>query len=145
MCVMNTPVKKLAVFIIEDDLDDQVLLKLAFEITQVPLTLKFANNCNLALTSLLNCPAEEQPDIIISDFNMPLMNGEEFLHQLRADTRYDRTTKVILSTAASPLAIENCLANGASRYIVKPYHFDDLVCAVKEIIVLHQEKYTHLL
>lgn len=135
---MDTHAVKISIFIIEDDPDDQELLKLAFETRKVPVQLKFANNSSQALAFLLNCTSAEQPDIIVSDYNIPMMNGEEFLTKLQADERYAQTPKVILSTAASPSAIQNCMASGASRYMVKPYNFDDLVGIVTGIIALHQ-------
>ena len=67
---MDTHAVKISIFIIEDDPDDQELLKLAFETRKVPVQLKFANNSSQALAFLLNCTTEEQPDIIISDYNI---------------------------------------------------------------------------
>ena len=137
---MDTPVDKILIFIIEDDPDDQELIKLAFEKGSMPVSLQFSNNSTEALSFLLNCTLEEKPDIIVSDYNIPMMNGEELLNKLQLDHRYAQTPKVILSTAASPTAIQNCLANGAARYIVKPYSFDGLISIVTGIIALHQPK-----
>lgn len=135
---MSTNTKPLSVFIIEDDPDDQVLLQLAFDAGPVPVTLTFVNDCHQALARLQACDPADVPDIIVSDYNTPLMNGEEFLGKLKLESRFDRIPRVILSTAASPSAIENCLANGAARYIVKPFSFDDLVGVAAEITALHQ-------
>lgn len=135
---MTDSAKKLSIYLIEDDPDDQVLLKLAFEAAPVPVKLAFANDCYQALTQLVNCPGGEEPDIIVSDYNTPLMNGEEFLNKLQDESRYAKTPKVILSTAASSATIEKCLARGATRYIVKPYSFEGLVSVAMEIIELHK-------
>lgn len=137
---MDAPVDKISIFIIEDDPDDQELLKLAFETSSVPVSLQFSNNSSEALSFLLNCTLEEKPDIIVSDYNIPMMNGEELLNQLQLDQRYVLTPKVILSTAASPTAIQNCLSHGAAQYIVKPYSFDGLVGIATRITALHQPK-----
>jgi CheY-like chemotaxis protein len=129
-------VQPLSIYIIEDDPDDQVLLQLAFAAAPVPVSLIFANDCYQALNYLVNCSPDEQPDIIVSDYNTPLMNGEEFLDKLQAEKRYATVPKIILSTAASPSAIESCLSKGASRYIVKPFDFENLVHVAGEIIAL---------
>ncbi len=133
---INLMKEVLSVFIIDDDLDDQVLMKQAFESTGVPVDVRFATRSDDALAFLARCTAEEQPEIIVSDYNMPMMNGEEFLRRLLADPRYRHTPKVIVSTAASPAIIEACLTNGAARYLIKPSDFEQLVRLANEIISL---------
>jgi CheY-like chemotaxis protein len=130
---MEQPV---SIFIIDDDPDDQVLMKQAFESTPMPVLIRFATRSDEALEFLRSCPENERPDIIVSDYNMPMMNGEEFLRQLRALTIYDNTPRVIVSTAASSNIIAACLANGASRYLIKPSDFEKLVKLAHEIISL---------
>ena len=127
---------ELFVFIIDDDLDDQVLMRQAFEILQTGIKVQFATRSNEALDFLQQCPPGEQPDVIVSDYNMPMMNGEEFLRRLMAEERYRNTPKVILSTAASPAIIQTCMANGASGYLLKPSDFDELVKLAKDIVSL---------
>lgn len=128
--------KKLKIFIIDDDLDDQVLMKQAFESTGIQLDVHFATRSDEALQSLTVCTDDQRPDIIVSDYNMPMMNGEEFLRRLSGYERYLHTPKVIVSTAASPPVIEACLANGASRYLIKPSDFEELVQLAHTIIAL---------
>lgn len=128
--------KKLKIFIIDDDLDDQVLMKQAFESTGVEPDVRFATRSDDALQFLNDCAEDEQPDIIVSDYNMPMMNGEEFLRRLSFDEKYRNTPRVIVSTAASPPVIEACLANGASRYLIKPSDFEELVKLAHTIISL---------
>jgi CheY-like chemotaxis protein len=135
---MTDSAKKLSVYLIEDDPDDQVLLKLAFEVAPIPVELSFSSDCYQALNQLVSLAPGEEPDIIVSDYNTPLMNGEEFLDKLREEPRYANTPKIILSTAASPATIESCIAKGATRYIVKPFSFDGLVAVAKEIIELYK-------
>jgi CheY-like chemotaxis protein len=130
---MDTAIK---IFIIDDDLDDQVLMKQAFESTGIQVTVRFATRSDEALKFLGGCSDAEQPDIIVSDYNMPMMNGEEFLRRLSADKRYGNIPRVIVSTAASPPVIEACLANGASRYLIKPSDFEELVKLAHTIIKL---------
>jgi CheY-like chemotaxis protein len=128
--------KKLKIFIIDDDLDDQVLMKQAFESAGVQVDVRFATRSDEALKFLSGCSAAEQPDIIVSDYNMPMMNGEEFLKRLSAEKKYTDTPRVIVSTAASPPVIEACLANGASKYLIKPSDFEELVKLAHTIMML---------
>jgi CheY-like chemotaxis protein len=126
----------ISIFIIDDDLDDQVLMQQAFEATPTPVSIRFATRSDEALAFLQSCTPSERPDIIVSDYNMPMMNGEEFLRQLRSLTDYADTPKVIVSTAASANIIAACMANGASRYLLKPSDFEKLVNLADEIISL---------
>jgi CheY-like chemotaxis protein len=126
----------LSIFIIDDDLDDQVLMQQAFETSPIPLSIRFATRSDEALEFLRSCSVSERPDIIVSDYNMPMMNGEEFLRQLRLLSTYNDTPRVIVSTAASANIIAACLANGAARYLLKPSDFEKLVSLANEIISL---------
>jgi CheY-like chemotaxis protein len=126
----------LHVFIIDDDLDDQVLMEQAFETAADSVSVRFSTRSDDALDFLANCSAEEKPDIIVSDYNMPMMNGEEFLKRLQQNDRYAGTPKVIVSTAASPAIIDSCLEKGAAKYLIKPSDFDELVKLATEIMAL---------
>lgn len=128
---MNRPI---SVFIIDDDLDDQLLMRQAFEATMLPVTVEFVTKSEEAIRYLCNCRPSEQPDIIVSDYNMPMMNGKEFLMRLLEKEQYKQTPKVILSTAASPTIVESCMSNGAFLYLLKPCNFDALVTLAKKIL-----------
>src|SRR5687768_15579940 len=92
---LDTP----GILIIEDDLDDQMLLKIAFDSTEQEFSLHFAGNANEALNYLQQVPDDELPDLIVSDYNLPLQNGLRLLHQLNGNSRYDQIEKAILSNS----------------------------------------------
>lgn len=66
----------------------------------------------------------EKPGIILLDWNMPNMNGLEFLQAYR---QKDKATPIIMVTteAEKPRVIE-ALKNGANNYLVKPFTPDGL-------------------
>jgi CheY-like chemotaxis protein len=136
LCYFNCMNEGLSIFIIDDDLDDQVLMQQAFESTGVPVRIKFATRSDEALQYLSSAENGQRPDIIVSDYNMPMMNGEEFLKRLQEETPYRDVPKVIVSTAASPAIIEACISHGASRYLIKPSDFEELIKLANEIIAL---------
>jgi two-component system, chemotaxis family, chemotaxis protein CheY len=71
----------------------------------------------------------EMPDLIVVDWNMPVMDGFAFLKALRAMPG-GRAPKVILCTIESDLEhITRALAEGADEYIMKP--FDVQILAAK--------------
>ena len=69
--------------------------------------------------------AEEQVDVVISDMQMPGMNGHQFLKQVRSVS--PRTMRAILSGFTEGKDVINCLRDGSARmYILKPWDNDKL-------------------
>lgn len=60
-------------------------------------------------------------DIVISDFNMPVMNGLELIAEVKKDDRFDQVPVVIISTEGSKEKIDEFMAQGAAGYIKKPF------------------------
>jgi two-component system chemotaxis response regulator CheY len=65
-------------------------------------------------------------DLILSDINMPEMNGEEFLRALRADQALRAIPVVIVSTDSTLRRIRQMLALGAKGYLSKPFKPEEL-------------------
>ena len=66
--------------------------------------------------------ARENPvDLILSDINMPLMDGLEFVRQLRGIESTQQTPVVMITTEAGEGHVVEALALGASGYIRKPF------------------------
>ncbi|MFM1975365.1 MAG: hypothetical protein RL145_211 [Pseudomonadota bacterium] len=61
------------------------------------------------------------PDAILLDWNMPVMNGIDFLRQLRADPGGDRPVVVFCTTENDITAIAQAIESGANEYIMKPF------------------------
>lgn len=60
-------------------------------------------------------------DIILLDWNMPIMDGYTFLKQVRSDPTY-ASVKIIMCTSESEKArVVEALKSGANNYIVKPF------------------------
>jgi CheY-like chemotaxis protein len=71
--------------------------------------------------------AEINPNIILMDMQMPIMDGLEATHRLRADPRFQSVPIVALSAHAMPGDRERCLQAGASEYLSKPVSLKQLV------------------
>jgi two-component system chemotaxis response regulator CheY len=68
----------------------------------------------------------EWVDIIVTDINMPEMNGEELLIAVRHDPVLATIPVLVLSTDQSTLRAERMLAQGANGYLSKPFMPADL-------------------
>ncbi len=71
-------------------------------------------------------------DIIISDINMPEMNGLEFLKEFRASDK--RTPVLMLTTETEATKKETAKKLGATGWIVKPFKPEDLAKVVKRVV-----------
>jgi two-component system chemotaxis response regulator CheY len=60
-------------------------------------------------------------DVVLTDINMPNMNGEQFMVALRADEKLKTLPVVVVSTDATRHRIERMLELGAQGYITKPF------------------------
>ncbi|MEA2433672.1 MAG: hypothetical protein QOG54_1129 [Actinomycetota bacterium] len=74
----------------------------------------------------------ELPDLILLDLNMPELNGEEVLAQLKGDPR-TASIRVLVVTVEDDKVIERrVLAAGAAKFIRKPLDLAELMAAVEE-------------
>jgi len=78
------------------------------------------------------------PDVVITDVNMPLMNGLELVKRLREDRKTARTPIIVLSAAKQERDILAGYSHGADDYIGKP--IDLAVLAAKIETILRQTR-----
>lgn len=78
--------------------------------------------------------ATEKVDLIVSDVNMPRMDGLSFIRNLREQEAYRDIPIVVLSTEGQDRDIQVGLAVGANLYMVKPAQPEKLVRNVKMLL-----------
>jgi two-component system chemotaxis response regulator CheY len=76
-----------------------------------------------------------KPSLIISDVNMPVMNGIEFLKAVKQHPTSKFTPVIMLTTEAGDDLKQQGRAAGAKAWIVKPFQPQTLVDAVAKLIV----------
>jgi len=69
-------------------------------------------------------------DAVVTDINMPDINGLELIRLVRSSTRHGRVPIVIISSLTSTDDHRRALALGADRYLGKPFAPEELVLAV---------------
>ena len=109
----------------DDDAEDLELLQTAIHSIEPEAELHLFNDGISALHYLMGNDKIPAPSLIVFDYNMPQKNGAQLLLSLNQDARYSNTPKIILSTSSAPLHIEECLKNGASEYLIKPFHLQE--------------------
>jgi two-component system chemotaxis response regulator CheY len=73
-------------------------------------------------------------DLVLTDVNMPKMDGLEFTRQLRAIAAYKFVPVVLLTTESNSGKKQEGKAAGATAWIVKPFVPDQLLAVVKKVI-----------
>lgn len=89
-----------------------------------------ANNGREALEVL----AKDWVDVIISDINMPDINGLELLNTLKRDDLFKDIPVIMVTTEGSKERMEEALARGAKGFIKKPFLPEDLKRLLHEVI-----------
>lgn len=73
-------------------------------------------------------------DLIISDVNMPIMNGIEFVTNVRKEENYRFTPILMLTTESGNDLKQQGKAAGATGWIVKPFDPQKLIAVVKKVL-----------
>lgn len=133
---MNTD--QLNIFLADDDDDDrhffcEALVELE---TDTRITM-FENGVDL-MANLINKDIA-LPDMIFLDLNMPLMNGEECLMDIKLEPALSKIPIVIYSTSLDPQMAEILRDKGANLYLQKPKSFTQLKTSLQlSMDSLHQ-------
>ncbi|WP_201829877.1 response regulator [Microvirga zambiensis] len=113
--------------------DSRVIRKISREIVEsLDFRVAEAENGEAGIQA---CRAE-MPDVILLDWNMPVMDGYSFLQHLRSMPE-GSAPKVVFCTTENDLSyISRALDAGADEYIMKPFDKDILTAKFQELGVL---------
>ncbi|HTZ18216.1 MAG TPA: response regulator [Dissulfurispiraceae bacterium] len=91
-----------------------------------------AANGNEALKVL----QETEVDLIITDLEMPVMHGYEFVSRIRSSDRFKEIPIIVLTSRSTGKHKEKALELGADEYLVKPFDERSLVLSLKKFAML---------
>jgi len=78
-----------------------------------------------------------QPDIIVSDVQMPILSGVEMVQKIQLDKKIKSIPIILLTAAHSPNRMLDGLESGAIDYLTKPFDFAVLLAKINNILSLH--------
>lgn len=111
------------VLIVDDSAAIRKILQRVLLQTGLPIDQAFeASDGNQGLAIL----GENQVNVILSDVNMPNMDGIEFLRRLRRLPEYQTVPVVMITTEGSQARVQEAAELGATAYIRKPFTPDQL-------------------
>jgi signal transduction histidine kinase len=119
------------ILIVDDELELERLIKqrLRKKIIAKELELIFVHNGKEALEKL---KSENQIDMVLTDINMPEMDGLTLLHKLR---EIDETLKAVVISAYGDMKnIRTAMNCGAVDFITKPINFEDLAITINKTL-----------
>jgi CheY-like chemotaxis protein len=78
----------------------------------------------------------EQPDLIVTDIQMPRMNGIEMIKKIRENGFLSKTPIIVMSAYGRRM-IDDALDAGADEFVEKPIDFDRFLTTVKKKLSTH--------
>ncbi len=134
---MRKNVKPVVFLMADDDPDDRLLIKEAFQESLVSNSIYFVED-GVELLDYLRWKDKfadpkdaPTPDLILLDLNMPRKDGREALAEIKSDPRLRYIPVVVLTTSKAEEDIMRSYDIGAASYITKPVTFDGLVDAIR--------------
>jgi two-component system chemotaxis response regulator CheY len=79
-------------------------------------------------------------DIILTDVNMPVMNGEEFIERLAEDEILRTIPVLVVSTDGSEHRVQRMMSLGARAYVTKPFSPEQLRGTMEQLLGVEVEQ-----
>ncbi|MBX3443426.1 MAG: response regulator [Planctomyces sp.] len=129
----------ITILMADDDADDRLMTKEAFEASQLANELVFVEDGVELLDYLYRRGKFSDPDssprpgIILLDLNMPKKDGREVLQDIRNDPDLRSIRVIVMTTSKAEEDIYRTYNLGAASYITKPVTFESLVEVIRTL------------
>lgn len=129
----------ITILMAEDDEEDRMLTKEAFEEVKLVNDLRFVKDGEELMDYLYqkggysNPGNAPRPGLILLDLNMPRKDGREALKEIKGDSKLRQIPIVVLTTSKSEEDIFRTYDLGVNSFITKPVSFISLVAIVKTL------------
>jgi CheY-like chemotaxis protein len=125
------PINK-PILLVEDDQVDAMVVRRALKELHVINRLEHVENGEEALAYLRDS-TKERPCLILLDLNMPVMNGIEFLQEVKADPELKLIPDVVLTTSDEQKDKVESFELGVAGYMRKPVDYKQFVEIIRTI------------
>lgn len=112
--------KVINILLVEDDKLDVMNMQRTLDKMHILHKTSVARNGEEAIQYLSDAEANDKPDVILLDLNMPKMNGIEFLSEVRKKEEWKDLKVFVVTTSDERFDREATEKLGISGYIVKP-------------------------
>ncbi len=137
---METGSKEIIILVADDDPDDRLMIKDAFEDTGVRNPVHFVRDGEELLDYLMRRGSYASlsnvrlPGLILLDLNMPKKDGREVLKEIKGNLSLRQIPVVVFTTSKAEEDICRSYELGVNSFICKPLSYDVLVKTVKSLI-----------
>lgn len=129
--------KPITILLADDDPDDRLLVKEAFEENHLINELATVQDGEELMDFLHKrgkfADSAVTPGLILLDLNMPRKSGHEALQEIKADPKLRRLPIVIMTTSKAEEDVVRSYDMGVNSFIVKPVTFEALVDLIREL------------
>lgn len=136
---MSTPPRPITILMADDDADDRLMTREAFEESRLANDLRFVHDGEELLDYLkrrgpyADPASSPRPGLILLDLNMPRKDGREALREIKADPELRRIRVIIMTTSKAEEDIFRTYDLSAASYVTKPVTFEALVDVVRTL------------
>jgi CheY-like chemotaxis protein len=125
--------ENLHIVIAEDDFDDGEIVIESFSKHQAFSKVDWVRNGRELLAFLDNCDSLK-PDVILTDINMPILNGIEALQEIHENQELRHIPVFVYSSTINPIYEVKCKELGTKAFLMKPFNLDGFDDIPKQII-----------
>ena len=131
--------KRITILIADDDAEDRMMIRDAFEENRLANDLRFVENGEELMDYLTSqgkyrssesCP---KPGLILLDLNMPKKDGREALKEIKNNSDLKGIPVVVLTTSKTEEDVYRTYDLGVNSFITKPVTFESLVNITKDL------------
>ncbi len=120
--------KKIKILVVDDEPDFVEIIKLTLK--KENYIVYVAKDGEEALKKIFSI----EPDLVILDFNLPLMNGDEVCKIIRADYKTKEIGVLMLTVRSMDENYINSFDCGVDDYMVKPFDASEMIARIKNIL-----------
>ena len=74
-----------------------------------------------------------RPDLVLLDLNLPKLNGQDVLEEMKHDAELSQIPVVVLTTSSREQDIATTLSGGAATYLMKPLDLEKFLLALERL------------
>ena len=120
------------ILLVDDDADDAEIFMEAVSCVEKEIIFRSEDNPIKALQDLE--VSLKLPDLIFLDYNMPLINGKEFLQRMKSKEKLKNIPVILISSPSEEFVSDLLQQKEIMRYICKPNSYSELISILKTVL-----------
>ncbi|MCK7554361.1 response regulator [Chitinophaga sedimenti] len=131
------------ILLADDDPEDRSIMQIVFDELDLSADIFFVEDGTGVIEYLREVSGSTYlPDLIVLDLNMPKLSGSETLKILKTHDLYKNIPIIIFSTSLNEIQMRECMAMGASSYVIKPNTFEECLTTGRRFYEFSRKQYT---